>query len=180
MRTRPPGVDVRLAPAEELPFEDAAFDAALAQLVVHFMADSVAGIREMVRVTRSGGRGRGVRVGPRGRPRAAVDVLERGARARPRRTRRVGAGRRARGAPRGAAREAGLSDVAESELRVEVPFESVDDWWTPYTLGVGPAGVYVAALDEPHREALRGRCAELLPAAPFTIPAVAWCVRGRV
>ena len=32
-----------------------AFDAALAQLVVHFMTDPVLGLREMSRVTRSGG-----------------------------------------------------------------------------------------------------------------------------
>ena len=54
-RERLPGVDVRQAAAERLPFGDAAFDAALAQLVVHFMADPVAGLREMGRVTRPGG-----------------------------------------------------------------------------------------------------------------------------
>ena len=43
-RARHPGVDVRRAPAERLPFPDDAFDAALAQLVVHFMKDPVAGI----------------------------------------------------------------------------------------------------------------------------------------
>ena len=50
-----PGVDVRQGVAEELPWEASAFDAALAQLVVHFMNDAVAGIREMARVTRLGG-----------------------------------------------------------------------------------------------------------------------------
>ena len=50
-----PGVDVRHAPADALPFDDDIFDAALAQLVVHFMADPVAGLREMARVTRPGG-----------------------------------------------------------------------------------------------------------------------------
>src|ERR1700760_2997413 len=55
VRERLPGVDVRLAPAEALPFADGTFDAALAQLVVHFMADPVAGLREMGRVTRPGG-----------------------------------------------------------------------------------------------------------------------------
>src|SRR5262245_30202885 len=40
-RERHPGVDVRQAAAEELPFPDATFDRALAQLVVHFMADPV-------------------------------------------------------------------------------------------------------------------------------------------
>src|SRR5213595_1999331 len=54
-RERNPGVDVREAVAEELPFEDGAFDAALASLVVHFMRDAEAGVREMARVTRQGG-----------------------------------------------------------------------------------------------------------------------------
>src|SRR5512132_3982350 len=54
-KERHPGVDVRLATAEELPFGDGEFDAALAQLVVHFMSDPVAGLREMGRVTRRGG-----------------------------------------------------------------------------------------------------------------------------
>src|SRR3954452_24335627 len=54
-RERNPGVDVRRAAAEELPFADGEFDAAIAQLVVHFMRDPVAGLREMARVTRPGG-----------------------------------------------------------------------------------------------------------------------------
>ena len=54
-RTRYPGVTVEQAPAERLPFDDDAFDVALAQLVVHFMQDPVAGLREMARVTRGGG-----------------------------------------------------------------------------------------------------------------------------
>src|ERR1041385_1738458 len=45
-RERNPGVDVRLATAEQLPFSDATFDASLAQLVVHFMTDPVAGLGE--------------------------------------------------------------------------------------------------------------------------------------
>jgi SAM-dependent methyltransferase len=52
---RHPGVSVQRASAEDLPFDDQAFDAALAQLVVHFMADPVGGLREMARVTRTGG-----------------------------------------------------------------------------------------------------------------------------
>ena len=55
VRGRLPGVDVREAAAERLPFADGSFDAAMAQLVVHFMPDPVAGIREMARVTRRGG-----------------------------------------------------------------------------------------------------------------------------
>jgi len=54
-RTRNPGARVEEASAEQLPFADGEFDAALAQLVVHFMADPVAGLAEMARVTRPGG-----------------------------------------------------------------------------------------------------------------------------
>ena len=54
-RERFPGVDVQRGTAEQLPFVDGAFDAALAQLVVHFMTDPVAGLRVMNRVTSSGG-----------------------------------------------------------------------------------------------------------------------------
>src|SRR6478752_4334422 len=54
MRARFPDVDVRRGTAEELPYDTAAFDAALAQLVVHFMTEPVAGITQMARVTRRG------------------------------------------------------------------------------------------------------------------------------
>jgi SAM-dependent methyltransferase len=50
-----PEIDVRLGSAEDLPLDDDSIDVALAQLVVHFMSDPVAGLREMVRVTRPGG-----------------------------------------------------------------------------------------------------------------------------
>src|SRR5690242_16747948 len=48
-RERFPEVDVRESAAESMPFADDTFDVALAQLVVHFMADPVAGFREMGR-----------------------------------------------------------------------------------------------------------------------------------
>src|SRR6476469_9816699 len=54
-RERNPGADVREGVAEELPWPDGAFDAALSSLVVAFMADADTGLREMARVTRPGG-----------------------------------------------------------------------------------------------------------------------------
>jgi SAM-dependent methyltransferase len=50
-----PGADVRVGPAEALPFADRSFDRALAQLVFHFVADPAAAAGEMMRVTRRGG-----------------------------------------------------------------------------------------------------------------------------
>jgi ubiquinone/menaquinone biosynthesis C-methylase UbiE len=55
LRARLPHVEVEEAPAEALPWGDAAFDAALAQLVLMFMNDAPAGVREMRRVVRPGG-----------------------------------------------------------------------------------------------------------------------------
>ena len=75
-RERHPEVQVERASAEDLPFPDGTFDAALAQLVVHFMTDPVAGLREMARVTREDGRRRSVRVGSRpGRTGPTLRVL---------------------------------------------------------------------------------------------------------
>ena len=58
-RARVPAADVRVAAAEALPFPDGSFDAVLSQLVVNFMADAEAGVREMRRVARPAGGGAG-------------------------------------------------------------------------------------------------------------------------
>jgi ubiquinone/menaquinone biosynthesis C-methylase UbiE len=55
VRERFPLIDVQQGTAERMPFGDGEFDYTLAQLVVHFMADPVAGLRDMARVTRPGG-----------------------------------------------------------------------------------------------------------------------------
>ena len=177
-RERHPGVDVQRAAAEELPFEDKAFDAALAQLVVHFMADPVAGLREMARVTRksgvvaacvwdhAGGRG------PLSPFWAAAHELDAD----------VTDESQLAGAREGHLaqlfEEAGLRDIEQSALEVSVEHPSFEDWWEPYTLGVGPAGAYAAGLDHSGQAELRERCRKLLPSAPFVLTSWAWAARG--
>ena len=175
-RDRFPGVDVRSGTAEQLPYPDDDFDRALAQLVVHFMADPLAGLREMARVTRPGGlvaacvwdhAGGG---GPLASFWQAVHDLD------PRVTGESGlAGARA-GHLIELCAAAGLTQVEETSLMIRVPFATFDEWWAPFTLGVGPAGAYVTALDDAGRERLRSRCVEVLPPAPFEIAASAWTV----
>jgi hypothetical protein len=63
---------------------------------------------------------------------------------------------------------------------VRATFATAEDWWQPFTLGVGPAGDYVKRLDGETRDALRARCAELLAAEPIEVAASAWAVRARV
>jgi SAM-dependent methyltransferase len=177
-RERHPGVNVRRATAEELPFGDQAFDAALAQLVVHFMADPVVGLREMARVTRkhgvvaacvwdhAGGRGPLSRFWQAARE-LDPDVEDESQLA---------------GAREGHLSElfeaAGLDEIEERALSVTVEHPSFEEWWEPFTLGVGPAGAYAAGLDAERQAELRELCRERLPPAPFALTASAWAARG--
>ena len=76
-------------------------------------------------------------------------------------------------------KEVVIRPIEESALRITVEHPTFDDWWEPFTLGVGPAGVYVAALDAIRQGDLRERCRDRLPAAPFAVSARAWAARGR-
>ena len=62
--------------------------------------------------------------------------------------------------------EAGLTSIEETTLVASLRFASFDDWWEPFTLGVGPAGAYTQALDAPAREELRVAGRSLLPTGP--------------
>ena len=180
VRGRYAGVRAWQGAAETLPFEDRLFEVTLAQLVVHFMADPVLGLREMARVTaphgtiaacvwdHAGGEGplslfwdTACKLDP--------DVEDESARA---------------GARRGHLAslfdQAGVREIEESTLTVEVELQSFDEWWQPYLLGVGPAGSFVARLDPARRARLRELCRERLPPAPFVVSASAWAARGLV
>jgi SAM-dependent methyltransferase len=175
---RYPGVEASRASAEQLPFEDRGFDATLAQLVVHFMADPVAGLREMARVTRTDGvvaacvwdhAGGG---GPLSLfwdvageidPEVVDESQLAGAR---------------EGDLTRLFQAAGVRAVEEHALSVTVEHPSFEDWWDPYTLGVGPAGRYAAGLSPAVQAELRERCRAALPPAPFVVTARAWAARG--
>lgn len=178
-RTRFPDLDVRQGRAEELPWPDDSFDLAVAALVVHFMRDPVAGLREMRRVVRAGGTVAAT-VWDHAGDRGPISPFWRAVRsldpAAPDESELAGA--RA-GHLAALFVEAGLDVIWDTALAVRVHYSTPEQWWEPYTLGVGPAGAYAAGLDEERREALRRRCLELLPPAPFDIHASAWCVIGR-
>jgi SAM-dependent methyltransferase len=173
------GVEAHEAVAEQLPYADDTFDLVLAQLVVHFMSDPVAGLAEMARVARPSGTvaacvwDHAGLSGPLAVFWAAVHDLDPGA---------PGEAALA-GTREGHLAElcsaAGLTGVASTSLTVRVRYRSAEEWWHPFTLGVGPAGGYVETLGPAQREALRRRCGSLLPAAPFEIQARAWCVTAH-
>jgi len=178
-RERHPGVDVRLAGAEDLPFGEGSFDAALAQLVVQFMNDPVRGVSEMARVTRPGGVVAAC-VWDFGTGRSPLSAIwataveldplveDEGD--------RVGV---RRGQLAALFEQAGLESVEESEVSVTVEHESFEAWWAPMTLGVGPAGSWLARQPDDVREQVRVRCRAMYPDAPGMRTAVAWAARGR-
>lgn len=178
-RERLPEVDVRQSAAEQLPFPDDAFDAALAQLVVHFMADPVTGLREMRRVTRPGGvvaacvwDYAGER-GPLTTFWSAVRELDPAA----------DDESNLAGVREGHLAElfarAGLGGIRAAALTVRIRQASFEQWWEPFTLGVGPAGAYLASLPADRRALLREQCRRRLPAGPVEVSATAWAAVGH-
>jgi SAM-dependent methyltransferase len=177
-RERLPGVDVRQASADRLPFADGAFDAVLAQLVVHFMPDPVAGISEMRRATRADGV-------------VAACVWDHGGRQGPLRlfwdaARELDPGvddeSHLPGTRQGHLEElfraAGLRAIEGGALTIAVPHATFEAWWEPFTRGVGPAGAYLRRVDAALRDAIREAARARVATEPFTVSAVAWAARG--
>jgi len=179
MRERFPDLTIDQAGAEALPFPSESFDVALAQLVVHFMGDPARGISEMARVTGAGGTVAACvwdHFGGHG-PLAAfwesARVLQPGV------NDESGLPGVREGDLDRRFRDAGLGAVESTALTVEVTHPSFEEWWQPFTGGVGPAGQFVAGLEPSARDRLRSICLERLGSGSFIVRAVAWAARGR-
>jgi ubiquinone/menaquinone biosynthesis C-methylase UbiE len=180
-RKRNPGADVRQGIAEALPWADDTFNAALSCLVIAFMDDADAGLREMSRVTKPGGKlgvcmwdiaGGGMTMlrlfwsamrtvkpdleGEQKRAGTAEgDIAER--------LKRVGA-----------------RDVAAGSLDVSVRYSGFEDFWEPFTFGVGPAGQALAGLQDDQKAAVREAIRAQLPAGSFSLDARSWYATATV
>jgi ubiquinone/menaquinone biosynthesis C-methylase UbiE len=178
LRARLPSVDVRQAGAEDLPWPDASFDAALAQLVVTFMSNAVAGVAEMRRVVRPGGvvavcmwdREGMEMLGAVNRTQRALDPN----RPTPEqltlyRTREE--------------LESLVGEGAQTELlEVESEYAGFDELWGTVVDGAGPAGAWAKSLDDEQRAAARDEMYRQVgsPSGAFTLTGRAWAVRTTV
>lgn len=178
-RSRVPGVDVRHGAGEALPFADGAFAGALSQLVIGFVRDAPRFVAEQRRVVRPGS------------PIAAcmwrvaqlemiVPFWEAARRLDPDARDDNGMPFRRPGELSALWAGAGLANVEETELTVEVTYQDFDDCWAPFELGVGPVGDYLRAQTPERREAIREACRAAFgdPRGPFTLRGVAGAVRG--
>lgn len=171
LHERFPDLEVHETGAEELPFSDAEFDVALAQLVVAFMTDARTAIAQMARVARR------VAVCMWGVAEvdmfAAIDATSKA----------IGAMRAA--APRLYRTPQELRDllsphgeVESAELDVSAGYRDYDEFWDALARRVGPAGQWLLSLDDEGRERAREELFRQLgsPSGPFELAARAFAV----
>jgi SAM-dependent methyltransferase len=183
-RARLPGVEVVSAKAEVLPFPADAFDVTLSQLVVNFMSDPKAGVREMARVTRPGGVVASCvwdYAGEMTMLRAFWDAAHE---VDPERAAAADEGVVMPWCREGELAElwvaAGLADVRFEQLVVSAAYADFEDLWSPLPTGIAPSGAFCRSLGEADRAALHDAYRRRLGVGnePFELSARAWVVAG--
>lgn len=185
-RVNDPRARFEVGDATRLPWPDATFDGTVSGLVLNFVPDPAAMVREMARVTRRGGTvalyvwdyADGMQMmrvfwdaAVDAQPQAAqFDEANRFPICRP-------------AALHALFTAAGLAGVSTAAIDVPTVFADFDDFWTPFLAKTGPAPAYLASLDETARERIRTRVEAALPHAPdgsIPLQARAWSARGTV
>jgi trans-aconitate methyltransferase len=179
-------VQFELADATALPWADTSCDVTVSGLVLNFVRDASAMVREMVRVTRPGGKvaayvwdysggmemmrqfwDAAIAVSPED---AALDQAERFPLCQPQPLKAL-------------FRDAGLSSVEVRAIDIPTVFRDFDDYWLPFLGKQGAAPTYLASLDDEMREQIRELLKARLPAAAdgsIALTARAWAVQGSV
>ena len=170
-----------------LKYEGGRFAGVAAQLVFLFIPRPEVALREMRRVTRSGGTVAAVVWDSRGglvfqrmlwdtavaidpNARVARDSLFANPVAIP-------------GGLAGFFHEAGLVDVETQSLTIRMDYADFEDYWQPFLGGQGPVGTYFAnlapALKAQIKEAVRDAYCSGSPDGPRSLTASAWAVQGK-
>ena len=181
-----PRARFRVASAEALPFGPSEFGLVVSALVLNFLPDPVAGLREMARVCHVGGTVAGYVWDYTGEmwllrhfweavfdlvPDARdLDEVRRLAACRPEPLRELFAA-------------AGLVDIEVTGLDDTARFSDFDDYWGPFLSGQGGAPSFAASLPQATRMALGDALRQRLPVGTdgsITLAVRAWAIRGRV
>lgn len=177
---RHPAAEAHLGSAESLPFPDGGFDRVLAQLVVHHMADPVAGIREMARVAAPDGLVAACvwdHVGGRSPLGVFWDAHRRLDPDSPPLPSQPGT---REGELVALFDEAGLTDIEGDVISFDYPHSGFDDWWAPFGESPGPVGRILGGLDDERRRKLEALCREGFPADSEPFHLSAWAARALV
>jgi ubiquinone/menaquinone biosynthesis C-methylase UbiE len=176
--------------AQDIPFDDDSFDAALSLLILQELSDAPQALAEMRRVTRPGGPVAASQWDfAKGMPMLALfwDTVQ-----------EVVASEAARRAAadcmdvdypdetalRSLWRNAGLVEVEAERHGIEMAFASFEDYWTPFLSNVTPTSSYIGELEAGQAAEIESRLREKLigeaPDRSFNLRAHAWAVRGKV
>jgi trans-aconitate methyltransferase len=181
-----PRVSFKQGNAQALAEPDDAFDMAVSGLVLNFLPDKDAAIREMARIVQPGGSValyvwdyaghmqvmRGFfDVATALDPKAAeYDVGVKAPICRPKPLAEILA-------------RSGLHDVEVRAIDIPAAFDSFDDYWGPFLGGTGSAPKYCMSLDDTARDRLRQEVRRRLPTGPdgeILLAIRAWAAKGRV
>lgn len=189
-RAQPAPADIafEVADVAALPYADASFAGAAAQLVLNFVPAPAAALDEMKRVTAPGGRVaaavwdfRGGLVYQRMFWDTAAGIDPAAATARDRLF--SGALALPDGLPDLFA-SAGLAQVERTSITIRMDYADFDDYWRPLGGGQGPVGTYLAGVAPDVRARIERAVAVAYrsgsPDGPRSLTATAWAVRGQV
>jgi trans-aconitate methyltransferase len=183
---RDPRARFETGDATRLPWHAGSHDVTVSGLVLNFVRDHGAMVREMARVTRGGGTvgayvwdyaggmqmmrhfwDAAIAVSPHD---SKLDQAERFPVCQPEPLQRL-------------FERAGLHEVAIRAIDIPTRFENFDDYWRPFLGRTGAAPTYLAAQSDDVRERIRRTLAAHLapePDQPIALSARAWAVRGIV
>jgi SAM-dependent methyltransferase len=170
------GIDFQIGDAQALPFAADSFDTALSMLVLNFVPDPGRALTEMKRVTRPGGTIATALwdiAGEMTMLRIFFDEAGAAAHLDERLTPLLQPGALA-----ALFRAAGFDRVEEESLDVPMHFDSFADYWSPFLLGIGPAGNHVEQLVPEDRDALAARLRARLGNGAFDLSGRAFAVKA--
>lgn len=181
-----PRVYFKQGDAQAIPEGDDAFGVAASGLVLNFVPDKDAAVREMVRVARPGGTVALYVCDYAGHMQVMRYFFDVATALDPR-AREFDDGVKAPVCRPGPLAElfarAGVTDVEVRAIDIPTAFEIFDDYWTPFLAGTGSAPKYCMSLDEEARGQLREAIQRRLPTGPdgeILLAARAWAAKGRV
>jgi ubiquinone/menaquinone biosynthesis C-methylase UbiE len=169
--------------AQKLPLPADSVDVSASGLVLNFVPDKTAALKEMQRITRPGGLVSFYVWDYPGGGMGFIDVFWKAAAEFDPAAKDLDEGKRfpfCTGEGLTAlCNQAGLSDVVVEPIRTETVFSSFEDFWQPFTLGAGPAPGYCMSLDDAARTKLKQALKSRVDTGgKVALPANAWGIKA--